>query len=225
MFDAGIYDRLLDGAWITVQAFGLAVAWGTVVAVVLGVASLSHMRWLQPLVRVYVEVFRGVSAIVLLFWTAFALPPLLGVRMTALQAAVLALGLNMSAYGAEIVRGGVQAVPPGQSEAAIAVNLSNARRLWSVVLPQAVVTMLPTYGSLLIEVMKASALVSLIGLRDIMGEAQNLRVIGYAPTRDIFAATLILYFGISLILAGLVRLLERYFGRGLEIGRMAARAK
>lgn len=221
MFDAGIYDRLLDGAWITLQAFGLAVAWGTVVAIVLGVASLSHMRWLQGLVRVYVEVFRGVSAIVLLFWTAFALPPLLGVRMTALQAAVLALGVNMSAYGAEIVRGAIQAVPRGQSEAAIAINLSNARRLWSVVLPQAVVTMLPTYGSLLIEVMKASALVSLIGLRDIMGEAQNLRVVGADETESIFAATLILYFGISLILTGIVRLLERRFGRGLEVGRMA----
>ena len=225
MFDADLYDRLLDGAWITLQAFGLAVAWGTVVAVVLGVTSLSSFRWLQRLVRVYVEVFRGVSAIVLLFWTAFALPPLLGVRLSALQAAVLALGINMSAYGAELVRGAVQAVPRGQTEAAIAVNLSSARRLWSVVLPQAVVTMLPPYGNLLIEVMKASALVSLIGLRDIMGEAQNLRVVGAEQTQDIFAATLILYFGISLVLTAVVRLLERRFGRGLEVGRMAATVK
>lgn len=222
MFDADLYDTLLDGASITLQAFGLAVAWGTVVAIVLGVASLSSIRLVRSVVRAYVEVFRGVSAIVLLFWTAFALPPLLDVRLSALQSAVLALGINMSAYGAEVVRGGVQAVPRGQSEAAIAVNLSNARRLWSVVLPQAVVTMLPTYGSLLIEVMKASALVSLIGLRDIMGEAQNLRVAPDSPeTQEIFAATLIIYFGISLLLTVLVRLLERYFGRGLEVGRMA----
>jgi polar amino acid transport system permease protein len=85
--------------------------------------------------------------------------------------------------------------------------------------------MLPPYGNLLIEVMKASALVSLIGLRDIMGEAQNLRVVGAEQTQDIFAATLILYFGISLVLTAVVRLLERRFGRGLEVGRMAATVK
>ena len=138
---------------------------------------------------------------------------------------MLALGVNMSAYGAEIVRGAVQAVPRGQSEAAIAVNLSNARRLWSVVLPQAVVTILPPYGSLLIEVMKASALVSVVGLRDIFGEAQNLRQLRVAETEDIFAATLIIYFGISLLITLVVRLLERRFGRGLEVGRMAATVK
>jgi polar amino acid transport system permease protein len=225
MLNSDLWRSLLDGVSITVQVTGLAVAWGTVVAVVLGVASLSKIRALRWLIRVYVEVLRGVSAIILLFWMAFALPRV-GPELTPMQAGILALGLNLSAYGTEIVRGAVQAVPRGQTEAAIAINLSNLRRIWSVTLPQAAVTILPPYGSLVIEVLKASALVSLINLRDIMFVAQSVRRQADSPsTASIFLAALILYYAISLGIIFVVRLLERRFGRGLDIGRMAGTVK
>src|SRR3546814_20920062 len=92
-----------------------------------------------------------------------------------MQAGVLALGLNLSAYGAEIVRGAVQAVPRGQTEAALAINLSGWQRLWSIVLPQAMVAVLPPYGNPLIVIMKSSTLVSLISMSDFTDEAQRLR--------------------------------------------------
>jgi len=224
MLTADQYRALLDGAQVTLQVTALAVVWGTLVAVAFGVASLSSVAPLRWAVRVYVEVFRGVSAIILIFWVYYALP-LIGVDLTALQAGVLALGLNLSAYGTEIVRGAVQAVPRGQSEAAIAINLSGRDRLWSVVLPQAVITMLPPYGSLLIEVMKASALVSLISLSDIVREAQNMRQLRAADSVDIFTAVLVLYFAISLGITGIVRLLERRFARGIDLSRMGGTAK
>lgn len=220
MLSGDLFRTLLDGAEVTIQVTVLAAAWGTAVAVLLGIASLSRWRLVRAVVRIYVEFMRGVSAIILLFWVYFALP-LFGIDLTALSAGVLALGLNLSAYGAEIVRGAVQAVPRGQSEAAIAVNLSERQRLWSVVLPQAAVTALPPYGSLLIEVMKASSLVSLIGLRDITYEAQNMRGLRLADPVDIFVAVLIIYFGISLAITLVTRLLERWFGRGLDTGRLA----
>lgn len=220
MLSGDLFRTLLDGAEVTIQVTILAAAWGTAVAVLLGIASLSRRRLVRAVVRIYVEFMRGVSAIILLFWVYFALP-LFGIDLTALSAGVLALGLNLSAYGAEIVRGAVQAVPRGQSEAAIAVNLSERQRLWSVVLPQAAVTALPPYGSLLIEVMKASSLVSLIGLRDITYEAQNMRGLRLADPVDIFVAVLIIYFGISLAITLVTRLLERWFGRGLDTGRLA----
>src|SRR3546814_16535192 len=91
-----------------------------------------------------------------------------------MQAGVLALGLNLSAYGAEIVRGAVQAVPRGQTEAALAINLSGWQRLWSIVLPQAMVAVLPPYGNLLIEILKSSALVSLSSICDLNYEHQSL---------------------------------------------------
>lgn len=217
------FQRLLEGAWVTVQVTALAAAGGTVVALALGIASRSHLRPLRWAVRVYVELFRGVSAIILLFWVFFALP-LAGISLTPLQAGVLALGVNLSAYGTEIVRGALQAVPRGQIEAAIAVNLSAAQRMRHVVLPQAVFTMLPTYGNLLIEVLKASALVSIIALNDLMREAQIMRLNRTADSVDIFGAVLVVYFALALVITGVIRLAERRFGRGREVVRAGAGA-
>lgn len=220
-----VWPVLRAGVPVTIQVTGLAVAWGTVVAVVLGVASLSPIRPLRWLIRAYVEVLRGVSAIILLFWIFFALPRF-GVFLSPMQAGVLAIGLNLSAYGTEIVRGAVQAVPPGQAEAAVAVNLPPRHRIWSVILPQAAVTILPPYGSLTIEVLKASALVSLINLRDIMYLTGPLRNDPLGPSStNVYLTVLILYYLISQVIIWTVRLLEGRFGRGLETGRMAATVK
>ena len=216
MLDAEQYRVLLEGAVLTLQVTALAVLWGTVVAVLLGVAGLSRLRVLRVAARVYVEVFRGVSAIILIFWVYYALP-LLGLELQAFEAGVLALGLNLSAYGAEIVRAAVQSIPRGQTEASIAVHLTTRQRLWSVVLPQATITMLPPYGNLVIEVMKSSSLVSLISLSDLTREAQNLRQLRAADSVDIFLAVLVIYFTISLGITAVVRLLERRFGRGMDL--------
>lgn len=216
-----ILPTLRGGIWTTVSVFAFAAVWGTVVAVIFGVASLSRIRPLRWFIRVYVEVLRGVSAIILMFWIFFTLP-LLGLwDLSSFQAGVLALGLNLSAYGTEVVRGAVQAVPRGQTEAAIAINLSNLRRIWSVILPQAAITILPPYGNLLIEVMKASALVSAIGLSDIMERAQTLRSSPGSPSSvTIFATVLVLYFILAQGIALGTRVLEQRFGRGMDIGRI-----
>jgi polar amino acid transport system permease protein len=174
-------------------------------------------------VRVYVEFFRGVSAIILLIWVFYALP-LMGVELTPMQAGVLALGLNLSAYGTEVVRGAVQAVPQGQTEAAIAVHLSPFQRLRHVVLPQAFTVMLPPYGNLVIEAMKASALVSLITVSDLLYRAQTMRNNNVAESTAIFVPVLLMYFAISLVITAVVRLLERRFGRGLDTGPRAGQA-
>lgn len=221
MLSGDLYRTLLEGASVTVQVTVYAALWGTVVAVLLGLASLSSIRPLRWFVRVYVEVIRGVSAIILLFWVYYALPQFDIIYLSPLAAGVLALGLNLSAYGTELVRGALQAVPRGQTEASIAVNLSFPQRTWSIVLPQAARVALPPYGNLLIEVMKASALVSLITLDDLTYEAQNLRQLRAADPVDIFLATLIIYFAISLVITAVTRLLERRFGRGLAVSRGA----
>lgn len=224
MLNPDLYDSLLDGAQLTIWVSVLAILWGTVAAVVFGVASLSPFGPVRWFIRVYVEVLRGVSAIILLFWVYYSLP-IFGIELTPFQAGVVALGLNLAAYGTEIVRGAVQAVPKGQTEAAIAINLSAGRRTWSVVLPQAALIMLPPYGNLLIEVMKASALVSLVGLPDLMFETQRLRSdVRFDPDLemlDVFLAAMILYFAISLAFTLLIRLLERYYSRGRRAGQPA----
>ena len=124
---------------------------------------------------VYVEFARGISSIILLFIMAIAIPILLEVGQASLMMlASVALGINMGGYGAEIVRGAIQAVPRGQTEASIALNLSPTQRLRHVVLPQAMRMILPPLGNLTIEILKGTALVCLIGVTDIMQATRNL---------------------------------------------------
>jgi polar amino acid transport system permease protein len=165
----------------------------------------------------YIEFFRGTSVLVQMFWIFFALPAF-GVSMSALTAGVLALGLNVGAYGAEVVRGAVKAVPAGQVEAAIALNMRPMLRMRRVILPQAIVAMLPPMGNLMIELLKGTALVSLITLSDLTFQAQVLRS-RTGDTLTIFVLVLIFYFLMAGVITVLVRLLERRVTRGLDVGR------
>lgn len=219
------WQRLLHGALVTVEITAAAAVVGTVLGLAGGTALRSRRRIVRAAVRVYVEVFRGVSALILLFWAAFALPPLLDVNLSPTTAAVLALGTNMGAYCAELVRGAIAAVPRGQEEAAIAVQLRAGQRLRHVILPQAAVVVLPSYGNLLVEILKASALVSLLpGLEDTMRQAQILRnnrfAVGASST-EIYLGTLVVYFVAARAITVAVAAAERHFGRGLDIGRAA----
>jgi polar amino acid transport system permease protein len=186
-----------------------------VVAVVSGLAGLSPFRLVRWLNRIYVEVFRGTSAIIQLFWAFFALP-LLGVTISPLEAGVYVLGLNMGAYGSEVVRGAVKAVPRGQYEAAIALSLSPLNRMRHVIFPQAIPAMLPPYGNLLIELLKGTALVSLITLSDILFEIQKLRTSGAGTAQELYVIGLMLYFIIALGITGGIRTAERLASRGFE---------
>lgn len=207
MLDGGQFLSLLEGAWITVQLFVSAALLGTALSLVFGIMGLSERRALRGFSRVYVEVARGASAIVLLFWVRFAVPILFGIDvMGPFLAGVLALGINMGGYGAEVVRGGIQSVPLGQTEASIALNLPIRDRLRHVILPQAVLVMLPPYGNLNIEVMKGTSLVALIALGDLTRQAQNLRtqrVLMEDPptTAAIFGTALVIYFVFSQVIA------------------------
>jgi len=170
------YDRLLEGTWITVQVLTYAFSLGIVLSLIFGVARLSERKLVRGFALVYVEIFRGVSSIVLLFWFAFALPIILEFdQPSKLMLGSLALGMNMGGYGAEIVRGAIQSVPKGQHEASIAVNLTATQRIRHIILPQAMPVILPPMGNLTIEILKGTALVSLVGLSDLFFEMEKLR--------------------------------------------------
>ncbi len=222
MFDIGLWGRFMDGVWITLQVTAYAALLGTALSIVSGLAGLSPYRAVRWPNRVYVDFFRGTSAIVQLFWIFYALP-LIGPTLSPMVAGAVTLGLNMGSYGSEVVRGAVVAVPRGQTEAGIALNLAPLDRMRYVIFPQAAVAMLPPYGNLLIELLKGSALVSLITLADITFMVSLLRVNGAASTVTLFTIALILYFAIAQAITLGVRLLEGRLTRGLEIGRAAGR--
>jgi polar amino acid transport system permease protein len=215
-----LVNPLLDGAAVTVEITALAIVVAAAIAFPVGIARLSRHRPVRLLAGVYVEVFRGTSVLVQMFWFFFALPAF-GIRLTPIAAGVLALGLNVGAYGAEIVRGAVKAVPRGQIEAAIALNMRPLVRMRRVVLPQALVAALPPFGNLMIELLKGTALVSLITLSDLTFQAQVLRS-STGRTLAIFSLTLLFYFVMAMAITAVVRLLERRVSRGLDVGRHAS---
>lgn len=192
---------------ITLTFWGALLA--LVVAVLTGVMRSSQNALLRGITGAYVEVFRGTSILVQLFWIFFVLPlPPFNIRVTAFQAGVLALGLNVGAYGAEVVRGAIRAIPRGQVEAAIALNMSRGLMMRRVILPQALVRILPPFGNLLIELLKATALVSLITLSDVTFQAGTLRQ-SVGRITETYVLLLVIYFLIAYPLTLGVRWLER----------------
>lgn len=170
-------DRVQEGIEVTIRVLGLSFTLGIVLSLLFGVARLSEHRSVRGFALVYVEFFRGVSSLVLLFWFAFALPILLGLDAPSrLLMGSLALGMNMGGYGAEIVRGAIQSVPRGQHEASVAVNLRAGQRIRHVILPQAMPVILPPMGNLTIEILKGTALVSLTGVSELAFEIAKIRV-------------------------------------------------
>ncbi len=223
------YQRLAEGTVITLQVLAGAVLLGTVLSLLFGVGRLSDRAWVRGASLVYIEFARGISAIILLFWMFFAVPILFGLRgWSAMTSGILALGINMGAYGAEIVRGAVQAVPKGQTEATIALNLSATQRLRHIVLPQAVPVIIPPFGNLVIEILKGTALVSLITLSDLAFEVQKLRVssvvTGGASTPVLYAYALLIYFALAQAIMLAFRWAERRskasFGEAKRAGRL-----
>lgn len=212
---SGYLGLILDGAVVTIELTIMGCALALVAAFIAGLGRISRHWPLRALATAYIEFFRGTSIFVQLFWAYFVLP-LFGLPLTPLQAGVLALGLNVGAYGAEVVRGAILALPREQYEACTALNLSRFQRMRYVILPQALVLMLPTFGNNAIELLKGTAVVSLISLSDMTFQAQVVRA-QTGSTAMPFLTILVLYFAIALVLSFSIRGLERKLSAGLDV--------
>lgn len=203
-----LLPSLMRGLSTTIQLTVAGAGLALLVAVIAGVARSSKNVLIRGISGFYVEVFRGTSALVQMFWIFYVLPlPPFRVSLTPFQAGFLALGLNVGAYGAEVVRGAIKAVPRGQFEAAVALNMSPGLTMRNIVLPQALVRILPPFGNLLIELLKLSALAYFISLSDLTFQALSLRQ-SVGRTTEIFTLLLVLYFVLSYPLTLGVRWLE-----------------
>ncbi|WP_300007913.1 ectoine/hydroxyectoine ABC transporter permease subunit EhuC [Pseudonocardia sp.] len=216
---------ILQGLPVTVGATAGGIGLTIVLSFAAGLALLSGSRAVRVVARVYVEGLRGTSEVVQLFWVFFALPLLVGFQIVPIWAGILVLGLNHGAYGAEIVRGAVQSVPRAQIEGAVALSLSPAQRMRRVVLPQAVVEMLPPFNTLFIQLLKSTALLSFVSILDITGITQQ-RLIPNFGSQDfvIWIVVLVIYLLLSLVITAVMRLLERIGAARLGRGPVARRA-
>lgn len=207
-------DRILSGTLVTVLLTVLSSVLAIAIALVAGLMRLSPNAVLRGIATVYIEIFRGTSLLVQLYWIFYVLP-LFGVTLEKFTAGFVAVGMNLGAYGAELVRGAILSVPRGQWEAALALNMTPARRMIRVILPQAVLIMLPGWGNLLIELLKGTALVALIAVADLMFQVKQINGTTFLSA-ETFGTALIIYYVIArFIITPLMRWLERAMQRKL----------
>jgi polar amino acid transport system permease protein len=217
---AELLPLLLDGALVTIKITIFAALLATMLAFLAALAKLSPWRPLRWLANIYIEIFRGTSLLVQLFWLYFVLPlPPFNITMAPFTVAVAGLGLNIGAYGAEVMRGALTAVPRSQLEAAIALNIPPLHRFLDIVLPQALVYAIPPFTNLLIELLKGTSLVSLITIADLSFRANQL-VQATFRSEEIFILTLLIYFLLAQLISVSMRVLERRLNRGLVRGSM-----
>jgi len=194
---------LLSGVTSLTLGFGIALL------------RLYGPRWLRPLIVFYVDSMRAIPVLVVLVWTFFALPLVAGITMPPFFAALLGLTLHLAAYAAEIVRAGIESVRPGQTRAARALGMSPAQILRRIVLPQAVVRMLPAFGSLLSVTIKDTAIASVIAVTEFMRQSETVAGQSFQPI-EVYTFAMLVYF---VILYPVTRGVESVYRRVAHLGR------
>ncbi|AIC95683.1 MULTISPECIES: ectoine/hydroxyectoine ABC transporter permease subunit EhuC [Shouchella] len=211
---------ILQGLTTTVMVFlyGALIAYS--IAIVAGLMRTSQYATIRTVAAVFVELFRGTSLLVQMFFLYYALPQLIdGISMSLMLAGSLAVGLNYGAYASEVVRSAINSIHIGQTEAAISLNMSRFQRLRLVILPQAFRLMLPGFGNNAIELLKGTSLVYFIGLADLTFNANVLRGSNTAISSqvEIYTYLLVAYFLLALPLIILARYLEKRASKGVTL--------
>jgi len=205
-----------SGALVTIKLTIYSTILGAFFSFLFGIGKLSKHKIFKIPSVIYIEIFRGTSLLVQMFWLFYALPLLgdmLGIntKIPPVMAGVIALSANIGAYGAEVVRGAIQAVSKSQYEAAIALNFTNTQTLWHIALPQAIPEMMPPFGNLAIQNLKDTALVSLITISDLAFVAERLRNLTQ-ESATVYTLALFMYFGMALVLAGMLKIISQRVG-------------
>jgi polar amino acid transport system permease protein len=209
-----LYDArhiLALGLLKTIELFALSALLALSTALAFGMLRVYGPKPVRLACMVLVEILRGVSTVVVLFWLYFALP-FLGVSLSADVAAILGLGLVHGAYSSEIVRGALGSITVGQLEAASALGLSRLKAILLIVLPQALLIMLPSLGNAMILLLKGTSLASIITVHELTFQG-SLIVTRTLATFTVFTLVLLVYYLLSLLILATFRAAERRLGR------------
>ena len=212
------WPRVMEGFGITLTLTLGGALLAFAISIGLGFLARSDRALLRGFARVVIEFFRGTSLVVQLFFLFFVLP-LFGVTLPPVFVGILGLGLNYGAYGAEVVRGSLNAVPKAQWEATVALSMSRTQRMWRVIFPQAWALMIPSLNNLLILLLKGTAIVSFITIFDLTASLNKLRI----DTNVFFAYTfgLLIYFALAYVLSLAMNAMEAHakhrLGRGQSL--------
>ena len=208
MSEFDLLRQLLPGALVTAEIAALAIPVTVAIGVTAGLARISNWSWLRAVAYLYVQIFRGTSLLVQVFYFFFILP-LMGITLPPLPVGVLAVALNAGAYFSEVVRGAILNVDRGQWEAGFALNMPRRLVLRRIVLPQAVALMLPPFANQAIDILKGSALLSLITITELTQQGRLIFEGTNAGAPAIYITILLMYFVMAQPLSFAVRYLER----------------
>lgn len=200
---------LWQGLLVTLEVSGLVVFFSLIAGTIMGVTIVYAPWWLYWPIRFYSDILRGIPLLVLIFFMYYGLP-LFKISLTNVAAVVLALSAFKSAHVIEVVRGAIQSIPRGQTEAAKAIGLSFGQRLLYVIAPQAVRRFLPPWINAVVDTVKGSALVSLVGIVDLMLAIQQVIGRTYRPM-PLYVLGALMYFVINYTLSSASRRLEARF--------------
>ena len=202
---------LLQGVELTIIVTIGSIVFSTVLGLVWAIMRLSTSRALSWASATVVNILRAIPILVQLFYIYFVLPEL-GLALTALQAAIIGLGIAYSSYQAEDFRAGIEAVDHGQTEAAQSIGMSRGLMLRRVILPQAVRIILPSYGNTMVMMLKDSSLASTITVAELSLQGKLLAASTFKNTA-VFSMVALLYLVMCLPLMGFSRWLERRMGQ------------
>lgn len=200
---------LWEGLLITLQVSALVVFFSLIGGTILGVGIVYGPRWLYWPIRIYSDFFRGIPLLVLIFFIYYALP-LISINFTNFMSVVVALSAFETAHVIEVVRGALQSIPRGQTEAAKTIGLRFGQRLLYVIAPQAVRRFLPPWINAVVDTVKGSALVSLVGIVDLMLAIQQVIGRTYRPM-PLYVLGAMMFFVINYTLSSASRRLEARF--------------
>ncbi|MDE2573035.1 MAG: amino acid ABC transporter permease [bacterium] len=201
---------ILAGVPMTLWISFAALAIGVLIGLPVGALRTTNIRAVDTLLGVYVEVFRNTPVLVQIVWFYYVLPILLHVNLGAVDAGILALGLNTSAYLAEIFRGGILGIASGQTEAALSLGFTGVGTMRFVVLPQVTRKMLAPFVNQFVVLVKDSALVAYIGVLDIMHRGDVVTVQSSRPL-EVYTTVAIAYFTLCFAASRLMRWIEVRF--------------
>ncbi len=187
---------LLEGLWVTVLIVVACMGISLILGLVLALARISSNRWLRLISAAYIDFFRGVPLLVLVFWAFFTVPIATGTPLPAIPTGIIAMSINLTAFVAEIYRAGIQSVTLGQRHAALSLGMTTRQAFQRVILPQAVRHVVPPVASAWVSLFKDTALLSVIIVPELMYQARILAVKTYRPL-EIYTVIALVYFVIT----------------------------
>jgi len=209
------WQFLAYGVGVTLTLAAFSGVTSIVAGFAVALARLYGTRWLKPIVVLYIDSMRAIPVLVVLVWAFFALPIVAGITMPPFWAALLGLTIHLAAYAAEIFRAGIESVRPGQTRAALALGMSRAQIVRRIVLPQAVVRMLPAFGSLLSVTIKDTAIASVIAVPEFMRQSETVQGQTFQPI-EVYTFAMLVYF---VILFPITRGVDMFYRRVAHLGR------